>query len=144
MNFQDDCFYAGSDKWLEDFCARMKKEVGLPFIARMIPRYVTPERIALLKSGGLEYVTMGLEASDRLNKQIFNRKETAKSFVKAARTILAAGLHLSVDVLIHNAGINLTGRFADLIGAASTGYRVPQAIQERLEHHRGDGEPATQ
>jgi anaerobic magnesium-protoporphyrin IX monomethyl ester cyclase len=102
VNFQDDCFYAGSDAWLKEFCSRMKSEVGLPFIARMIPRYVTSERLEIMKSAGVAYVTMGLEASDRLNRQVFNRKETSASFLKAARTILAADLHLSIDVLIHN------------------------------------------
>jgi hypothetical protein len=102
VNFQDDCFYAGSDEWLKTFCSRMKAEVGLPFIGRMIPRYVTKERIEILKSGGLAYVTMGLEASDRLNREVFNRRVTATSFVKAATTVLESGLHLSIDVLIHN------------------------------------------
>ncbi|MEW6743424.1 MAG: radical SAM protein [Planctomycetota bacterium] len=102
VNFQDDCFYAGSDQWLEQFSTRMKGEIGLPFIARMIPRFVTRERIELLKSAGLHYVTMGLEASDRLNKQVFNRHETTQSFLKAARIILDGGLYLSTDILIHN------------------------------------------
>jgi len=41
VNFQDDCFYTGSDEWIAEFARRMREEVGLPFIARMIPRYVT-------------------------------------------------------------------------------------------------------
>ena len=102
INVQDDSFYAGSDEWLRDFCAKWKADVGLPFIARMIPRYVTPERLALLKAAGLQYVTMGLEGSDRVNRETYNRKETAESFLKAARTVLAAGLWLSIDYIIHN------------------------------------------
>lgn len=102
INFQDDSFYAGSDEWIEAFCSRIKAEVGLPFIVRMIPRYVTRERIRRLKSAGLTYVTMGLEASDRVNKTVFNRHETAKSFLNAARTILEAGIYLSTDIIINN------------------------------------------
>lgn len=102
INIQDDSFYAGSDEWLRDFCARWKAEIGLPFITRMIPRYVTAERLALLKDAGLQYVTMGLEGSDRVNREIYNRKETADSFLKAARMVLAAGLWLSIDYIIHN------------------------------------------
>jgi radical SAM superfamily enzyme YgiQ (UPF0313 family) len=102
INIQDDSFYVNSDEWLQSFCARMKSEVGLPFIARMIPRFVTPARVALLQDAGMHYVTMGLEASDRLNKQVFNRQETAASFLNAAQIILNAGLYLSTDILIHN------------------------------------------
>jgi radical SAM superfamily enzyme YgiQ (UPF0313 family) len=102
VNIQDDSFFAGSDPWIQAFCSRMKSEVRLPFIARMIPRFVTRERIELLRSGGLQYVTMGLEASDRLNARVFNRHETTQSFLKAARIVLEAGVHLSTDILIHN------------------------------------------
>lgn len=102
INIQDDSFYAGSDEWLRDFCAKWKAEIGLPFITRLIPRYVAPERLALLQEAGLQYVTMGLEGSDRVNREVYNRKETAESFQKAARTVLASGLWLSIDYIIHN------------------------------------------
>ena len=102
INIQDDSFYAGSDDWLKEFCAQWKADIGLPFITRMIPRYVTAERLALLKDAGLQYVTMGLEGSDRVNREIYNRKETAQSFLKAARIVLEAGLWLSIDFIIHN------------------------------------------
>lgn len=102
VNFQDDIFFTGSDEWMAEFCGRMKSEVGLPFIARMIPRYVTPARIRMMKEAGLDYVTMGLEASDRVNQTVFNRRETAENFVKAARIILGEGLYLSTDIIINN------------------------------------------
>ncbi len=102
VNIQDDSFFTGSEAWLKEFCTRMKAEIGLPFIVRMSPAFVTKERIELLKAGGLEYVTMGLEASSRLNKQVFNRNETPQSYLKAARIILDSGVYLSTDILIHN------------------------------------------
>jgi radical SAM superfamily enzyme YgiQ (UPF0313 family) len=102
VNFQDDSFYAGSDEWLEAFCSRMKSECGTPFVARMIPRYVTEERIQRMKAAGLEYVTMGLEGSDRMNRSVFNRAETANSFLSAARTVLGAGIYLSADIIVDN------------------------------------------
>lgn len=102
INIQDDSFYAGSEDWLREFCRRWKSEIGLPFITRMIPRYITPERLALLQDAGLQYVTMGLEGSDRVNREVYDRKETGASFLKAARTVLASGLWLSIDYIIHN------------------------------------------
>ena len=102
INIQDDSFYAGSDDWLREFCRRWKTEIGLPFITRMIPRYVAPARLELLKEAGLQYVTMGLEGSDRVNREVYNRKENAETFLKAARTVLESGLWLSIDYIIHN------------------------------------------
>ena len=102
INIQDDSFYAGSDDWLREFCEKWKAEIGLPFITRMIPRYVSPERLALLRDAGLQYVTMGLEGSDRVNREVYNRKESGASFLKAARTVLGSGLWLSIDYIIHN------------------------------------------
>ncbi len=102
INIQDDSFYAGSDGWLREFCGRWKSEIGLPFITRLIPRQITPARLKLLKEAGLQYVTMGLEGSDRVNREVYNRKETGDSFLKAARAVLDSGLWLSIDYIIHN------------------------------------------
>jgi radical SAM superfamily enzyme YgiQ (UPF0313 family) len=102
VNIQDDSFFSGSDDWLKEFSVRMKAEVGLPFIVRMAPSVVTRERIELLKAAGLEYVTMGLEASSRLNKQVFQRHETPQTYLKAAKIVLEAGVYLSTDILINN------------------------------------------
>ncbi len=102
VNIQDDAFFYGPEDWVREFCRRMKAEIGLPFIVRMIPKFVTPERIELLKSGGLEYVTMGFEGSDRLNRELYKRPEDKESFLKAARTVLDAGLYLSLDLLVDN------------------------------------------
>jgi radical SAM superfamily enzyme YgiQ (UPF0313 family) len=102
INIQDDSFYAGSDEWLREFCGRWQSEIGLPFITRMIPRYVTPARLDLLKAAGLQYVTMGLEGSDRVNREVYHRTENSASFLKAARAVLDSGLWLSIDYIIHN------------------------------------------
>jgi radical SAM superfamily enzyme YgiQ (UPF0313 family) len=102
VNIQDDAFFYGPEDWVTEFCRRMKDEVGLPFIIRMIPRYVTPQRIELFKAGGCDYVTMGLESSDRVNRTVFKRHEDKASFLKAAKAVLKAGLYLSIDVIVHN------------------------------------------
>jgi anaerobic magnesium-protoporphyrin IX monomethyl ester cyclase len=102
VNIQDDSFFSGSKEWVEEFCRRFKAEVGLPFIARMIPKFVTPERLDTMVQGGLVYVTMGLEASDRLNRTLFHRPETVANYLKAARAVLERGLILSIDLLADN------------------------------------------
>jgi len=102
VNFQDDVFFAGPEGWLDELCRRMPREVGLPFIVRMIPRLVTRERVERLKAGGCHYVTMGLQGSDRINRTLYLRKENRESFLAAAKVVLKAGLYLSIDVIVHN------------------------------------------
>jgi radical SAM superfamily enzyme YgiQ (UPF0313 family) len=102
INIHDDTFFAGSDEWIAEFCSRIKSEVGLPFIVRMIPRFVKKERLELLKAAGLEYVTMGLEGSSRMNRKVFNRQEDCESFLKAAKMVLESNLLLSIDYIINN------------------------------------------
>ncbi|MHC4779407.1 MAG: B12-binding domain-containing radical SAM protein [Planctomycetota bacterium] len=102
VNIQDDSFVSGPKQWVDEFCRRLKEEVGLSIIVRMIPRQVTGERLDKLIDAGLVYVTMGLEGSDRLNKKIFKRSQTAKNFVPAAKEVLSRGLILSIDLLVDN------------------------------------------
>jgi len=78
---------------------------------------------------------MGLEASDRLNKQVFNRHETASSFLAAAKTVLGCGLHLSIDVLADNPYETED----DLREVASTLNALPVAA--RVEHRLALADP---
>lgn len=128
INIQDDSFYAGSDEWLREFCAKWKREIGLPFIARMIPRYISPARLEWLKDAGLQYVTMGLEGSDHVNREVYGRKETAASFLKGARTVLESGLWLSIDYIIHNP----YETEEDLRAVARTLNALPRRIGDRV------------
>ncbi len=102
VNVQDDSFVSGPKEWVDEFCRRMKAEVGLPFIVRMIPRQVTAELLEKMMDAGLVYVTMGLEGSDRLNKTLYKRSQTAEYFIPAAKEVLNHGLILSIDLLINN------------------------------------------
>ncbi|MDD5584128.1 MAG: radical SAM protein [Candidatus Omnitrophica bacterium] len=102
LNVQDDSFFLGSDAWLADFCRQLKKDFGWPFIARIMPKFVTDERIELLKKGGLEHVSIGLQGSDRLNKDLYNRQENSQSFLRACRILHKYGINFVVDVLLEN------------------------------------------
>jgi len=102
VNIQDDSFFMGSDEWLEDFCSKLKKEFNWPFVARIMPRFVNERRIKILKNGGLEYVSIGLQGSDRLNKELYKRNETSNSFLKACRILSKYDINFVVDVLLDN------------------------------------------
>ena len=50
--FSDDIF-APPRPWLEEFCARYKAEIGLPFALYSFPRMVDDQRVQLMRDAGL-------------------------------------------------------------------------------------------
>jgi len=102
LNIQDDSFYLGSDEWIAEFCKELKARFGWPFVARLMPRLVDEKRIKLLKEGGLEFVSMGLQGSDRLNKELYSRLENSESFIKACRILRQYKIKYVVDILLDN------------------------------------------
>lgn len=102
-NIQDDSFFIGSDEWINEFCRRFKKEFNWPFIARVMPRFATDKRLRMMKESGLKYVSVGLQGSERMNREIYDRHETNKSFVDACHIMNKLGIHYVVDVILDNA-----------------------------------------
>jgi radical SAM superfamily enzyme YgiQ (UPF0313 family) len=100
VNIQDDSFFMGSDNWLSEFCVEYKREYGWPFIARIMPKFCTEERLEMLKNAGLKYVSIGLQGSDRMNKEIYKRKEDSESFLSACRIMKRLDIVFVVDVIL--------------------------------------------
>ncbi len=100
INVMDDSFFMGSDQWLKEFCARAKAEFNWPLIIRIMPRFATRERLMILKEAGLSYVSIGLQGSDRLNREYYNRNETAENFVKVCQTMTELNILYMVDVIL--------------------------------------------
>ncbi|MFH1894771.1 MAG: radical SAM protein [Patescibacteria group bacterium] len=102
LNIQDDSFYLGSDEWIGEFCKKLKRRFNWPFVVRLMPRLVSEKRIKLLKEGGVEFVSMGIQGSDRLNKEIYNRVENSDNFLAACRILRQYDIKYVVDVLLDN------------------------------------------
>jgi anaerobic magnesium-protoporphyrin IX monomethyl ester cyclase len=103
LNIQDDSFILGDDEWLREFSERLRSEFDLEFMCRVMPRYVTEERIKTLYEGGLRYVSMGLESgSDRINREVYGRPETAAGFLRADRILGRYDVYKEYDVIVDN------------------------------------------
>jgi anaerobic magnesium-protoporphyrin IX monomethyl ester cyclase len=101
--FSDDSFLlVKEDAWLEEFCRQYRDRIGLPFFCKAIPRWVTQERIRLLQQAGLEQIEIGLEANERVNREVFHRRQSDAAFVAAARVLEEAGIVRHYDVILHN------------------------------------------
>ncbi len=103
INIQDDSFFMGSDEWMDDFCRRYKSEVGLPFIARMIPHFTTERRVRILADAGFDYAGIGLQTgSKRLSLEVYERVQDNEKFLENDRILSKYGVSKSYDVLVDN------------------------------------------
>ena len=102
ISIQDDSLFQNEPEWINNFTEKYGREIGLPFRAALMPRFATDERIGALSDVGLTYVGIGLQGSDRLNKEVYGRPETNESFLSAVHKCKKYGLTIRVDVIIDN------------------------------------------
>ncbi|OQX61573.1 MAG: hypothetical protein B5M56_08680 [Desulfococcus sp. 4484_241] len=103
INFQDDCFLACSDSYMDEFCRAYRREVGIPFVVRCIPSFTDAERLRKLKDAGLAWISLGLQSgSDEVLYDIYNRRSTSEQFLSAARLIHKFRVAAYYDVIVDN------------------------------------------
>jgi len=103
INLQDSSFLIGRSEYAVEFCEAYKKRVGIPFVVRSIPVYVTPEIIECLKNAGMAWITIGLQSgSDRVCKEIYKRESYQADFLRAATIIKDYNLAAFYDVILDN------------------------------------------
>jgi radical SAM superfamily enzyme YgiQ (UPF0313 family) len=97
--FYDDVFTT-HPKWLEEFAARYKAEVGLPFWCYTYPTTTRKEDLALLKDAGCMSMTMGIQSgSAEILKEKFNRPVDQQRAIDAAQLIADAGIAGFFDLI---------------------------------------------
>ena len=103
VNFQDDCFIACPNDYLEEFCRIYKERIDRPFVIRAIPTYLNPNKLESLKKAGVSWISLGLQSgSDRTNKEVFKRRSVSKDFLKAAWMIHDFKIAAFYDVILDN------------------------------------------
>jgi radical SAM superfamily enzyme YgiQ (UPF0313 family) len=96
--FYDDVFTV-NPKWLREFSARYKAEVGLPFWAYTYPTTTRKEDLLLLKDAGLRSITMGIQSGSEEILRDFNRPVAQDKANEAARIIAECGLQGFFDLI---------------------------------------------
>jgi len=100
--FSDDIF-APARPWLEEFCERYKKEIGLPFIVFNFPGMVDDRRVALMRDAGLWCTTLGIQSgSERIRRECYGRETTTQTILDACRTLKRHGVGVNLDFIGDN------------------------------------------
>jgi radical SAM superfamily enzyme YgiQ (UPF0313 family) len=88
--------------WLDEFCDRFPREVGLPFGIWSHPAVAKEETVGKLRSAGLSSVVLGVESGDpQVRKEVFNRRESDAVVLRAARAFQGQGVALALDFIMH-------------------------------------------
>ena len=87
VHFWDEIF-SNEPGWVEEFCERYPREIGIPFRIWGHPLMVNEDIITRLVRAGLYQVVMGIQSgSPRVRKDIFHRNETQEQILKAAQVL---------------------------------------------------------
>lgn len=101
INMQDDSFLSADEGVIRNFAEEFKGR-GLQLICKALPNYITEGKLGMLKDAGLEHIQIGLQGSDRTNREVYRRNISSGQFLGAARLIRKFGLAGRYDVIVDN------------------------------------------
>ncbi|MDP6932673.1 MAG: cobalamin-dependent protein, partial [Myxococcota bacterium] len=84
IRFDDEVFNFQMD-WLEDFCERFPRDVGLPFEVFIEPKLVNEARMTMLRDAGMVAVYMGVQSSERVTGNLYDRRVKNQSIADIAQ-----------------------------------------------------------
>lgn len=102
IQFWDEVFAVRPPEgWREEFCRRFPGEVGLPFAVWSHPSLVTEESVTALRRAGLKSVVLGVESgSERVRREVLNRKERNAAVLRAAEVLHRHGVEVGYDFIL--------------------------------------------
>ncbi|MCX8071241.1 MAG: B12-binding domain-containing radical SAM protein [Candidatus Binatia bacterium] len=100
--FSDDIF-APPRPWLEEFCARYKQEIGLPFVIFSFPGMVDEAKVRLMRDAGLWCTTIGVQSgSERIRRECYERATPNETIIEACRILAKHGVVRNLDFILDN------------------------------------------
>ncbi len=95
----DDEVFPMRKPWLEELARQWPKRVGLPFEVLVDPRLVREDRLQLMKRAGLRALCMGIQASERVNHELYHRYTTDDQIRRAQALFSRLGIRSSLQVI---------------------------------------------
>ena len=107
IHFVDDIFNL-SGKWLDEFCERYKKEIGIPFDVILMANMTREHHIEKLAGAGCVYARIAFEAAnDYIRNAIFRKNTTIQQLEDAAFWIKKHGIRLGSLNMLGGPGASL-------------------------------------
>jgi radical SAM superfamily enzyme YgiQ (UPF0313 family) len=111
VHFVDDIFNLRND-WLDEFCERYPKEIGLPFDVILMANMTTEHHIQQLKKAGCVYARIAIEAaSDYVRNAVFKKHTTRKQLTDAAGWIRKHKIRLGTLNMLGGPGGTMEDEF---------------------------------
>jgi anaerobic magnesium-protoporphyrin IX monomethyl ester cyclase len=100
MQLDDDTFLLHKRSWLEEFAARLPREVGVRFMCNCRAELLSAETVALLRRAGCRAVWMGVETGDeKLRRELLKRPQSNALLVAAVRALRRSGIRVATQNL---------------------------------------------
>ncbi|MBQ7569072.1 cobalamin-dependent protein [bacterium] len=100
IRFDDEVFLF-TDDWYREFARRYPVEVGLPYEVFTEPKLVRREIFSLLKESGLQVVYMGIQNTNRVNADLYDRRGSDEQILHCVKIFsdldLDARYHVMLD-----------------------------------------------
>lgn len=92
IRFDDEVFNPNA-KWLEEFCAKYPRRIGLPFEIFIEPKLVDEDKMRRLRDAGLTGVFMGIQASERVTGHLYDRRVKNSSLEDISKLFHRLGIY---------------------------------------------------
>jgi len=103
VRIMDDSFIATSEEWVTNFCGEYKKRINLPISCLVNPQTINQKKVDLLWSAGLKHVQMGIESSERVNRDVYKRSTTDDQIIQVTKILNSKkGLICDYDLIVDN------------------------------------------
>jgi len=103
ISISDECFSAAPVEWLREWADIYKREIHIPFYCSISPTTVTEEKMNILVDAGLYRIHMGIQSgSDRINREIYNRRVFRDDVIRAVRILTRYPIRRYYDIITDN------------------------------------------
>ena len=111
VHFLDDIFNL-SGKWLDEFCEKYPKEIGLPFDVILMANMTKERHIEQLKKAGCVYARVAFEsANEYIRNAVFKKNTTLQQLEDSAGWIKKYGIRLGSLNMLGGPGASLEDEF---------------------------------
>jgi len=87
FDIRDDTFSLRPTNDIKEFCRLYKQKIKMRFKCLGDPKTITDEKIRLLVDAGCTDIIIGIQGSERTNREIYHRMQTDQSVIKASKIL---------------------------------------------------------